>query len=455
MSGFKDLGTTPAEFVNTVRANLPENYQKLLPIAEAGQTDFTGVGSVLETDDNFHQMWHKTAITLVQTILMRQNKIVNPLEEFEGDVVATGDKIEEMIIDAAETFTFNPTKAERKLFQRKTPELRAVIHKEKRDVSNVRTIQDTVITDIFRDTASLDNYVIQVTTSLLSGNAFEKYYTTKELMTRAVASERMVHVDLGKETTAKKIQKAILTVAKMMVHPSRIFNTGNVGQPDNHGHTGINIQADFSQLRLIVPVGTSVDLNIDFFASAFHLDSVKSGLAIKEVDYFPDIYKYTKNHTVTESDIENNFVSEDDFEVGDIIPEGANARENAFEAAQLDGGVKDIEKSFDGSRIKAIVLDKRALVINPQLPTTLASQPNSLGRYTQLILQDKAIYSFSPFMPACAILADNTLEPLDIRTSLAGVKDVTVDGETIVKDGVANLNYSQEAKDATDAVLKG
>src|SRR5699024_4504463 len=110
MNGFNNLGITPAEFMNTVRAKLPQNYQGQLPIAERGQTSFTGVGEILSQDENFANVWHRTAINLVAKILFRENKIVNPLAEFEGELITTGDKVEEMIIDAAETFMFDPSK---------------------------------------------------------------------------------------------------------------------------------------------------------------------------------------------------------------------------------------------------------------------------------------------------------------------------------------------------------
>lgn len=441
--GFDQLNMEPHKFMNTVRAKLPEPYAKQIPIAAAGQTDFTGVGEVLMKDKNFASMWHEAAINLVGKILMRDNKIVNPLAEFEGELMTNGDKIEEMIIDTADTFMFNPARAEKKLFERRAPELKAVIHSAKRDVSDMKTLQDTVYTDIFRDVTELDRYVVQVTQSMLAGNEYEKYYTTKELVSRAVHANKIRRIDLGAGATAKQVQKAILTAAKLMVHPSRNWNMGNVGQPDAKGRTGINIQADFAQLRMLLPVGTSVDLNVDFFAKAFHLDAVKSGIAIKEVDFFPSLYEYTKDHVVTELDIAQGFVHDFSFDPGDVIKKGAPATQAAFES-NIEN---DVECVFDGSRIQAVILDRRALVINPQIPTTLSSEANPLGRYTNIILNDKAIYSYSPFMPACVIMSDGTIETYDLT-------DIRVDGESMVgADGVANLEYSGETGAAADEVL--
>nr|DAH37023.1 MAG TPA: Head protein [Caudoviricetes sp.] len=446
MSGFKNLGITPAEFMNTVRAKLPKNYQGQLPIAERGQTSFTGVGEILSQDENFANVWHRTAINLVAKILFRENKIVNPLAEFEGELITTGDKVEEMIIDAAETFMFDPSKAEKKLFERRAPELLAAIHSRKRDVSNLKTLQDTVFTDIFRDETQLNRYVIAVTQSMLSGNEYEKYYETKKLVSTAVYKGSVRTIDMGKALTAKQMQKAILRHSKLMIHPNRFYNMAYANQTNIRGYTGINIQADFTELRMLLPVNTSVDLSVDFFAAAFHSDAVKSNLAIKEVDFFPSIYEYTKDHVVTNEDIAKGFLSDYNFEVGDTVPAGTEASEAAYQDSLT--GAQDIELKFDGSRIQAVILDKRALVINPQIPVELSSTANPLGRYTQIILNDKQIMSYSSFMPACVILADELVDTVELTSIAIDNKQLPVD-----TTGQVNIPYSEETGAAANEVF--
>ncbi|MDK6445842.1 hypothetical protein QP104_07980, partial [Alloscardovia omnicolens] len=78
------------------------------------------------------------------------------------------------------------------------------------------------------------------------------------------------------------------------------------------------------------------------------------------------------------------FFNDFNYKVGDVVPKGAQAKPEAYEYAK-ENGLDDIELVFDASRIQAVILDRRALVINPMLETTLASQPNSLGRYVQII----------------------------------------------------------------------
>lgn len=101
--------------------------------------------------------------------------------------------------------------------------MKAVIHNHKRDVSNVRTIQDTLITDIFQSEAGLDRYVIQVTQSMLSGNEQEKYYETKALISTAIRKGLMRVIDLGNKVTSKRLTKSDFTTLKTNGSPWTIL----------------------------------------------------------------------------------------------------------------------------------------------------------------------------------------------------------------------------------------
>lgn len=463
MSGFKDLGLEPWKFMNTVRKQLRESDRSDVPIYRPGDTDFTGVGELLADDPNFANKWHKAAINVISKKIMNDNKIVNPWAEFEGDLVPNGDKLEEMIIDTANMYQFNPSVAEKTLFDRRAPELKAIIHKSKRDVTGKLTLQDTVYTEIFSNVNELDSYVVTVTESLISGNEFGKYYTMKETLSQAIYRNKVRTFDLGSNNSAKLIQKYILKHSKKMLHPSRNYNMGNVGQPGANNKTGINIQADRLKLRLVLPIETAVNVNVDFLASQFHLDSVQADIAIKEVDEFPSLYQYSADHTVTETDIANGFLDGRLFQVGSTVPAGAAATEEAYiyalEDAETNGTTSDIEQVFDGSRVQAMVMDARALKYNPMIPMTISSVANPEGRYTNVILNDKAISSFSPFMPSFAILADPVDDGMDDNTSgdntRSKIKDIQLDGESIVdQTGIANIPYSAETEQAATEVFE-
>lgn len=223
---------------------------------------------------------------------------------------------------------------------------------------------------------------------MLSGNEYEKYYETKKLISTAVAAGKIRTIDLG-TATSKQLQTAILSHSQLMLHPNRFYNYGRVTD-------GINIQANQANLRMLLPVSTHVNLNVDFFANAFHLDAAVSDLAVKKVDYFPDLWQYSTAHTVVQADFDDKYLDPRSWDIGDVVPVGTMAV----------AGATDATKVYDASRIVAVILDSRALVINPVLPTQLSTISNPMGRNTNIILNEKAYFSYSPFMPACVILAD-------------------------------------------------
>jgi hypothetical protein len=384
------------DFVNAVRTAMPNG--ETLPLAEAGTLGFVGVGeSLTASNPDFRNQWHTTAVNLVAKILMNENRLYNPLAEFEGDLVANGKMIEEMIIDAAETALFNPTRAEVQLFDRRPPELYAVIHQTTRDVNNSLTLQDTWYTEIFSGPDTLNRYVISVTESIASGNEYEKYYTTKEMISNAQAEGKIFTIDLGATATPRQLQKAIISNSRKMSHPNRIYNFGR-------GTDGVRTQTNRANLRMLITEDALATLNVDFFANAFNLDAVQADIALKPVDYFPDIWQYSADHTVIQADFDNKWLDPRSYTIGDIIPAGAMARVGAAGAALV----------YDASKILAVVLDKRKLIINPVLPATYSTVSNPLGRYTNIIFNEKCYYSVSPFLNAFTVIG--TLVDPDVPT---------------------------------------
>lgn len=446
-SGFNYLGVTPAGFVEGVKAELPLSFQQEVPSSKAGQTDFSGIGQAVERNPLLGPAWHRTAVTLIARILMRDNKITNPMSEFEGELVENGNFIEEMIIDTAKAFMFDPSKAVMKIFDRREPRLRALIHQHKRDVIIPTTLQDTYYPTIFRTPAELNRYVINVAQSLVSSNESGKYFESKAIVSKAAAAGSIRTIDLGATVTYEDLQEQILTHSKQMLQPSRFYNMGNIGQLDNEGETGIEIQADRNELRMLLPISTSVGLDVKFFANAFHLDPVKSNLVIKEINSFPSIHEYNKDHTITQTDIANGFINDYNFEVGEILPAGTIATEKAYRHS-IATGENDIDLVYDASRIKAVILDRRALLINPIIPVTFSNDTNGQGRYVNITLHDKGYFSFSPFMPSVVILADEVVKNRPVQ-------DVQIDNESILnkQTGIANIPYTEETGTATDEVF--
>ncbi|MGX7211726.1 coiled-coil domain-containing protein [Enterococcus innesii] len=90
---------------------------------------------------------------------------------------------------------------------------------------------------------------------------------------------------------------------------------------------------------------------------------------------------------------------------------------------------------------------KAICIIRSPESSQSVQQGIALGRYVNIILQDKEMFSYSPFMPAVVIMAD---EPVETNF----ITDVEIDNESVVNErGVAKIPYSEDTAKAVAEVF--
>ena len=182
----------------------------------------------------------------------------------------------------------------------------------------------------------------------------------------------------------KELQKQILYYARRFQYFSR----------DNNA-LGINQATHVSDIEVLVPLKTSIDIDVDFVANAFNPELFKNTqVHFTEVDAFPDVWTYTSDHTVTSDDIDKGYVDGRTHAVGTTIKAGSIATANATDA----------EQTLVGDKVGAIVLDRDALQLWDALPLTLSTINNPRKRYTNIFLNQKTALMFVQALNSRAIM---------------------------------------------------
>ena len=146
---------------------------------------------------------------------------------------------------------------------------------------------------------------------------------------------------------------------------------------------------------MLVPLKTSIDIDVDFVANAFNPELFKATqVHFTEVDAFPDVWTYNTDHTVTSDDIDKGYVDGRVHPVGSVIKKGSIATANATDA----------EQTLIGDKVGAIVLDRDALQLRDALPLTLSTINNPKKRYTNIFLNQKTALMFVQALNSRAIM---------------------------------------------------
>lgn len=397
---------TPATTLNLVREGIDLPYRDTVPMAEAGQKSFAGIGQALASNPEVANKWLSSLINRVGGVIIHEASIANPLAQFKRGIMNAGAILQEIAVDASEERIFNPAVAETNLYKMSDTETRvkAIYHTATRDVIYKESIQNTVIQEAFTGADPVNAMADRIIKAMSNGNNYNEFFVMKNLFTQALAGNAITAVEVTDVTdadSAKKFQTQLMNIVDGMQFPSRSFN--KTYGPDLPGRL---LQTDKEDLRIFITYEMKNILNVDFFANMFQIDRVEVEARMVILDYFPSAYVYTTEHTVTADDLKAGTLDPEQFKIGDKVAKGMVARANADGSAPADA-----ELLFDGKRIKAVVADINALQVYDVFKPYLTSAVNPEGRYVNVTFHAKQRVSWSSFVNAVALVTPDTSAP--------------------------------------------
>lgn len=359
--------------------------------------DFRPYGTEMVGNDKLFNGYLDSLVRQYGVIFQRVSLAQNPLSMFKKGIMPVGGKIESIVYDTIEQKIYNPFFRDRKgnrqsPFEQNFTKATARTYEERQDISTPVTIIDSVDTQFFQTLDQLHNYIYGAISSLVNGAVLDEYYLTKLTLSEPIADNKMPAYNINTSDqgqAVKDLARTIKRVSKKMQYFSRDFNGERVNQATLIDNIVVMVQVD-----------RSVDLDTEYFGQLFNPENGKNfNVQYVEVDRFPSIWKYSKDHVVTKDDIDKGYVegkedgSYGTFYEGETIKAGTLAKEGATDAVQV----------LNGDDVAAVILDRDALQVWDMIPTRLSLVANPRGRYQNVFLNKQATLAYIAGLNAMAI----------------------------------------------------
>lgn len=304
------LTNSSVDILNVIRNNATINYKNYVPVATADAESIREIGAIIMDSPQLQNEFLSALVNRIGRVLVTSKMYDNPWSMFKKGTLEFGETIEEIFVNIAKPFQFDPNVAETNLFKREIPDVRSAFHIMNYQKYYKTTIQNDQLRQAFLSWQGITDLIAKIVDSMYTGANYDEFQTMKYMLAKHILNGRMYPVTIPAVTEAnmKTIVSTIKGVSNNYEFMSNKYNIAGV--------------QNFSKKKdqyLLINSNFDANMDVEVLASAFNMDKAQFTGQRVLVDSFGslDIERlgilFADDPTYTE-------ISESDLQALDTIP---------------------------------------------------------------------------------------------------------------------------------------
>ncbi|MBR2895929.1 MAG: hypothetical protein IKC03_09805, partial [Oscillospiraceae bacterium] len=262
----RTLNATSVDILNAIRNNASANYQNYIPVADASLESIREIGAIIMDYPTLQNEFLNALVNRIGMVLITSKMFSNPLAVFKKGRLELGESIEEIFVELAKPFEYDPATAENQVFQRQIPDVRAAFHILNYQKFYKATIQQNSLRQAFLSWGGITDLIAKITNSMYSGAAYDEYQVTLYLIALHILRGNMhvITIPAATAANAKTIVSQIKQASNQFEFMSPTYNKVGVHNFSAKDDQYLIVGADFDAI-----------MDVEVLAAAFNMDKAE------------------------------------------------------------------------------------------------------------------------------------------------------------------------------------
>ena len=120
----KTLNASSVQILNAIRNSASTNYRDYVPVAQNSLESVREIGAIIMDYPALKNEFLSALVNRIGMVLITNKMYANPWSVFNRGRLELGETVEEIFVNIAKPFQFDPAVAETKVFAREIPDVR-------------------------------------------------------------------------------------------------------------------------------------------------------------------------------------------------------------------------------------------------------------------------------------------------------------------------------------------
>lgn len=268
------LTNSSVDILNAIRNNASVNYQNYVPVATSDAESIKKIGTIIMDFPALQNEFLSALVNRIGRVILTSKLYENPWAMFKKGMLDFGETVEEIFVDIAKPFQYDPAVAENEVFKREIPNVRSAFHVMNYQKFYKATIQQEQLRQAFLSWDGVNDLISKIVDAMYTGANYDEFLTMKYMLAKHIING-MIRPHEINASNAKSIVTSVKALSNKLTFLNRENNFAGVA---NH-----TIKDD---QYVLVNSNFEATMNVEVLASAFNMDKAQFAGHMVLVDSF-------------------------------------------------------------------------------------------------------------------------------------------------------------------------
>lgn len=272
----RTLTNSSVDVLNAIRNSATINYQNYVPIATPNADSVRQIGAVLMDFPALQNEFLHALINRIGKVIVASKMYSNPWAVFKKGYLEFGETVEEIFVNIAKPFQYDPETASAKYMAREIPDVRTAFHPMNYQKYYKNTIQQEDLRQAFMSWAGVNELISKIISSMYTGAAYDEFQVMKYLLARRILNGQIKPVTVltvSRQTTEDNIS-TIKGVSNDMEFMSPDYNMAAVPNPSPKDEQYLIMSSKFDAIADVSVLAMAFNMDkADFLGHKILVDS--------------------------------------------------------------------------------------------------------------------------------------------------------------------------------------
>lgn len=260
------LTNSSVDILNAIRNNATQNYRDYVPKATPDADSIRQIGAIIMDYPALQNEFLSALVNRIGRVLITSKMYDNPWAFFKKGLLEFGESVEEIFVNIAKPFQFDPAVAETNVFKREIPDVRAAFHIMNYQKYYKATISNDQLRQAFLSWQGISDLIAKIVDAMYTGANYDEFQTMKYMLARHILDGHMYPVEIP--TVETDNMKSIVSAVKGVSNKFTFLSP-------NYNLAGVQTYTAKTDQYMLINSQFDATMDVEVLASAFNMDKAE------------------------------------------------------------------------------------------------------------------------------------------------------------------------------------